>query len=844
MKKWSIRIQAFALLCMCFLLPVQTAQAVWHETEDTKELEKIISNTEEFLFEDGDVVGFIGDSITHVEYTGISYQEFLYNYYITRYPQWTLEFRNLGTASYKASDAVALYGDTDGIQDPAIEGITKAVVMFGMNEALDGVSADVYVENMRRLVQVLEERGLASEDIILVAPTPYDQTRSSNYAEDGGLIQYTDNLICQYVPELEALAQELGTYYVDLHTPMLWVTELVQDIFPDDTLTVTDNVHPNAMGNTLAGYFFLYQQGADNVVSQVTIQEENKTATEHASVKKLKRDGDSYLQFRYQTESLPMAVSYEFHEATQYFEIVDAISWQDLTVEGLEPEMSYTVYMDETAVTTATGAELAEGINLTDCDWNPLQVAAKEMEVLNQEWHRLSSEYRSVVRDATREDSALTQADVDEAYETWAVGTEAVRGEMYAIVRESAAKTYKVEIVREDYTGTNRSETMKKIVAILGVAGLLVGCAAKGADKDTAAAALGEAQVQTAAEEITEEETAEEETKEGEGSEATFWDLFEVQAENMDYLSVEGIRVPEGSVFAMIGKDSESNFWKKVKEGAAQAVDDLNTTLGYAGDAKVELIYDAPEHEDISEQIDIIDQMLDKNPDVLCVGFVDVNSGRTQLDMAQANGIPVLAVDSGVETSQVAVTIQTDNYQAGVEAAKELCAAMGDTGKVALLVHNSQTESGTERERGFSEEIRNNHPDVEIVNIAYRQQEERTVDEIVGAVLMEHPDLKAYFGTNDVTTKEIINALELYAREDSQVLAAGFDASAKEIEALVDDRLVGVMAQNPYAMGYAAAVAAFREMAGMENADEVSVEHYWIDMHNLEEEKAQMLIYK
>ena len=36
------------------------------------------------MFEDGDVVGFIGDSITQVEYTGISYQEFIYNYYITQ----------------------------------------------------------------------------------------------------------------------------------------------------------------------------------------------------------------------------------------------------------------------------------------------------------------------------------------------------------------------------------------------------------------------------------------------------------------------------------------------------------------------------------------------------------------------------------------------------------------------------------------------------------------------------------------------------------------------------------------------------------------------------------------
>lgn len=449
MKKWK-RLAAL-FLCMLFLLPDTMVLAAEEKTKVQKELDEIIPCTEEFLFEDGDIVGFIGDSITHVEYTGISYEEFLYNYYITRYPDWDLEFRNLGTASYKASDAVALYGDEEGIWDPAIEGITKAVIMFGMNEGLENVPVNTYIQNMRRLVEVLNKRGLANEDIILVAPTPYDQTRSSNYAEDGGLIECTDNLIGEYVPKLKALAKELGTHYVDLHTPMLWVTEIVQNRIPDDTLTVTDNVHPNAMGNTIAGFFFLYQQGAENEVSSICITEDETAVVENARVKKLKRKGDRYIRFHYQAPCLPMAVSYEFHEATQYFSIIDEISWENLQAEGLDPEGSYTVHMDGLPVAEFTGEELGKGVNLTDLDLNPMQMAAKKIEVLNQQWQTLSSDYRSVVREATKKGTVLTQADVDAAYEAWSAGTDAVRREMYAIARENAGKTYCVEIVSEDY---------------------------------------------------------------------------------------------------------------------------------------------------------------------------------------------------------------------------------------------------------------------------------------------------------------------------------------------------------------------------------------------------------
>lgn len=380
---------------------------------------------------------------------------------------------------------------------------------------------------------------------------------------------------------------------------------------------------------------------------------------------------------------------------------------------------------------------------------------------------------------------------------------------------------------------------MKKFISVLCAAVLLTGCAAK---KEAEVSEPEKAPVET----VSEQEDAEEiqEAEGSRGEKEILQEVLGVEAEGVNYLSVEGTRVPEASVLAMIGKDSTSGFWKQVKAGAEQAVADLNESLGYTGDEKVKLLYDAPEKEDISEQIDIIDQMLDKNPDALCIGFVDINSGKTQLELAKANGIPVLAVDSGIENSLILSTIKTDNYQAGREAAEKLCDAMEDNGKVALLVHSSLTESGIEREKGFTEEIQANHPEVEIVNVAYRQQDERNVDEIVAAVLQEHPDLKAYFGTNDVVTRELVEALSLQGTEEHRVLAAGFDASAKLIQAVKEGRMTGVMAQNPWGMGYAAAVSAFRTMAGMDTASVIDTGYYWISSENMEEEIVSLLTYK
>jgi len=370
---------------------------------------------------------------------------------------------------------------------------------------------------------------------------------------------------------------------------------------------------------------------------------------------------------------------------------------------------------------------------------------------------------------------------------------------------------------------------MKKFVGAVCILSLLAACAGA---KEEPAPEMTPAQAE-AAEEADEEE-----------QEKSFQEVFEIKAEGIDYLSPEGIPVPEGAVLAMIGKDSGSDFWKNVKKGAEQAVEDLNETLGCSGDARVRLIYDAPSGEEVSEQTDIIDQMLDKNPDALCIGFVDVNSGKTQIELADAGGIPVLAVDSGISNALIVNTCRTDNYKAGAEAAEKLCQAIGGSGKIALLVHSSQTESGIEREKGFRDAIRQSYPEVELVDVAYRQQDERNPDEIVSAVLAEHPDLDVYFGTNDTTTKEILEALAMYKPEDAQVLTAGFDASEKNMKALEEGSIAGVMAQNPYGMGYAAAVAAFRAMTGMENAPVVDTGYYWITAENMGDERARLLSYK
>ena len=393
----------------------------------------------------------------------------------------------------------------------------------------------------------------------------------------------------------------------------------------------------------------------------------------------------------------------------------------------------------------------------------------------------------------------------------------------------------------------------KKFIAILCIAGVLTGCAV-GGEKSTEKTQKAENTQETTTQE-TEQKTEQESGKATDTAEETaeteeetvpanFKELFQIEADGIDYLSIEDITVPEGTAIAMIGKDSGSSFWKRVRAGAEQAVTDLNEKLGYTGSAKVKVTYDAPSGEDVAEQIDIIDQMLDKNPDALIVGYNDVNSGKTQLELAEANGIPVFAVDSGIENALIETETKTDNYQAARDAAAKFCEAIGDSGEVALLVHSSETETGIQREKGFRDEIEENHPDVQIVDATYVNQDERSAEEIVAAVMADHPELKGYFGTNENVTRVLGNVVTKFAPEGQSVVAVGFDSSAKIVDSIKNGGLYGVMAQDAFGMGYTAMVSALRSVAGLENASVIEPSYYWIDAENVEDATTQALIYK
>ena len=72
-------------------------------------------------------------------------------------------------------------------------------------------------------------------------------------------------------------------------------------------------------------------------------------------------------------------------------------------------------------------------------------------------------------------------------------------------------------------------------------------------------------------------------------------------------------------------------------------------------------------------------------------------------------------------------------------------------------------------------------------------------------IFAKNPDVKGIYGTSG---NAVMTAVEQSARLEKDVKIVGFDATEEEVQALQDGSIYGLVAQNPYGMGYAAIVQA------------------------------------
>lgn len=233
---------------------------------------------------------------------------------------------------------------------------------------------------------------------------------------------------------------------------------------------------------------------------------------------------------------------------------------------------------------------------------------------------------------------------------------------------------------------------------------------------------------------------------------------------------------------------------------------------------------------DVDKQNEQIYKFIDQKVDGIFINPIDFEQIEPALQAAKRANIPVIIIDAPVsDESLVNCTIVSDNYDAGVQCAKDMMERL-DSANIVLLKHTT-AKSAKERIEGFLSVIDNNEKYKVINEVECDGQLEIAMPKMQ-EIIEETPDIDVVMALNDPSALGALAALEKNNKND--VMVYGIDGTP-EIKALIgrNQMIVGTVAQSPIKMGQIAVENMYNILNGKKIEKNIIIPISLINKENL-----------
>ncbi len=287
-------------------------------------------------------------------------------------------------------------------------------------------------------------------------------------------------------------------------------------------------------------------------------------------------------------------------------------------------------------------------------------------------------------------------------------------------------------------------------------------------------------------------------------------------------------RNQSGNIIAVIPKGTASMWWEVVRAGAEQAGKEEGYSISWNG----------PEQEnDREKQIQSVEDALTHGIKALVLGPNDSKALVRPVEKAKASGIPVVIIDSSIETENIDSFAATDNIAGGADAARRLAAALNGHGKVILTCFIQNSASTEDRAKGFKDTLAAEFPGIQLVAEQYtlgtvEDARQKTVD-----MLTKHSDADGVFAVNQPVSVGAYKALQ-NQNLAGKVKFVGFDSDPVLLEGIEKGEVDSLIVQNPYEIGYSGVKLAVDLLNGKTVEKLKPIPSMIVDKSNLEKMKA------
>jgi len=248
-----------------------------------------------------------------------------------------------------------------------------------------------------------------------------------------------------------------------------------------------------------------------------------------------------------------------------------------------------------------------------------------------------------------------------------------------------------------------------------------------------------------------------------------------------------------------IPKSNDQIFWEIMRAGVDEAVKEVgNINLTWRGPAY---------NDDIDAQIRILQAYTHPGIDAIVIAPADRLRLVEPIKHTIGQGIKVIVVDSGVNSTAPQNFITTDNYACGQIAAKHLSDTLHQQGKIVVFRIVAGSASTDDRAQGFIDYINKYASNMRIIADIYGGGSRGKVHHNADELLKKFPVIDGIFAVNESSTDGVLRALRDAGRAKKTKLV-GFDSSDFLFDGLAQRDVEALIVQDPRQMGYISIKAA------------------------------------
>lgn len=262
---------------------------------------------------------------------------------------------------------------------------------------------------------------------------------------------------------------------------------------------------------------------------------------------------------------------------------------------------------------------------------------------------------------------------------------------------------------------------------------------------------------------------------------------------------------------AVVPKGTTHEFWKSIHAGAIKAQQELA-----AEGIQVEVIWQGPLREDDREQqVRVVETFVARRVHGIVLAPLDSRALAGPVETAVRGKIPVIVIDSGLDSKAQASFVATDNREGGRIAARALGQALGGKGRALMLRYAVGSNSTEEREAGFLEVMKKDFPEIQLISTDQHAGATRDSAKRVAENLLNRFGRQAdgVFASNESAASGMLLALR-DAGLAGKVKFIAFDAGETLNAGLKAGEVHGLVVQDPLRMGYLGVKTMVRVLKG------------------------------